>query len=210
MKIAKIIKKLYIIFSHLKTFLFKEMYNQYFLKYDKKAFGYIGKNVSLGSPIYWSSPRSIFIGDNTRIWGNAKFIISTREGNFIIKENCFVGQGLTVITNNHCVNPPIELLQFSAILNTNLDINKDVVIEDDVWIGSNVTLLPGVKIGRGAIIGAGSVVTNDVLPYSIVAGNPAKLLRFKYSKDEIINHEKIFYSKNLRVPLQELEKFNYS
>ena len=55
--------------------------------------------------------------------------------------------------------------------------NKDVTIEEDVWIGMNATILPGVKIGKGAIIGAGSVVTKDVEPYSVMAGNPAKLLR---------------------------------
>jgi acetyltransferase-like isoleucine patch superfamily enzyme len=52
--------------------------------------------------------------------------------------------------------------------------NEPVIIGNDVWIGSRVTILPGVKIGDGAIIGASAVVTKDVEPYSIVAGNPAK------------------------------------
>ncbi|MCZ8192279.1 MAG: DapH/DapD/GlmU-related protein, partial [Microcystis sp. LE19-338.1B] len=52
-----------------------------------------------------------------------------------------------------------------------------VVIEDHVWIGFNVGILKGVTIGKGAIIGAGSVVTKDVEPFTVVAGNPAKIIK---------------------------------
>lgn len=54
---------------------------------------------------------------------------------------------------------------------------KPVVIEDDVWIGARVTILPGVVIGSGSIIGASAVVTKSVPPYSVVAGNPAKVVK---------------------------------
>ena len=54
---------------------------------------------------------------------------------------------------------------------------KPVVIEDDAWLGSRVTVLPGVTIGRGAVIGTGSVVTKSVAPYTVVAGNPARVIR---------------------------------
>jgi virginiamycin A acetyltransferase len=64
---------------------------------------------------------------------------------------------------------------------------KALVIEDDVWIGNNVVILPGCKrIGRGAVVGAGSIVTHDVDRYGIVAGNPARLLRNRFS-DELIH-----------------------
>lgn len=54
---------------------------------------------------------------------------------------------------------------------------KPVVIEDHVWIGARAIISPGVKIGEGAVIGAGSVVTRDVEPYTIVAGNPARFIK---------------------------------
>jgi len=61
----------------------------------------------------------------------------------------------------------------------------DVTIGNDVWIGSDVIILSGITVGDGAAIGAGSVVTADVEPYSIVAGNPAKLIKKRFSDDQI-------------------------
>ena len=52
-----------------------------------------------------------------------------------------------------------------------------VTIKDKAWIGFNVSILKGVTIGEGAVVGAGSVVTRDVAPYSVVAGNPVRLIR---------------------------------
>jgi virginiamycin A acetyltransferase len=62
----------------------------------------------------------------------------------------------------------------------------DTLIGNDVWIGNGVTIMQGVSIGDGAIIGTGSLVTKDVDPYTVVAGNPATLIRKRFS-DEIID-----------------------
>lgn len=61
----------------------------------------------------------------------------------------------------------------------------DTVIGNDVWIGSEAMIMPGVKIGHGAVIGSRAVVTKDVEPYSIVAGNPAKPIRKRFASEEI-------------------------
>lgn len=58
---------------------------------------------------------------------------------------------------------------------------KMVVIEEDVLISANAIIINGVKIGRGAVVGAGAVVTKDVPPYAIVAGVPAKIIKFRFS-----------------------------
>ena len=66
---------------------------------------------------------------------------------------------------------------------------KTTIIGNDVWIGSKSTIMPGVKIGDGAIVGYGSLVTKDVLPYSIVGGVPAKLIKYRFSQaiiDELV------------------------
>jgi len=61
----------------------------------------------------------------------------------------------------------------------------DIVVGDDVWIGRDSKILSGVRIGQGAVIAAGSVVTKDVKPYSIVGGNPAKHIRYRFSENLI-------------------------
>ena len=64
-------------------------------------------------------------------------------------------------------------------------INKRVEIGNDVWIGEGVFIVDGIKIGDGVIVGAHSVVTHDVPPYAIVAGTPARILRYRFDPDEI-------------------------
>jgi len=61
----------------------------------------------------------------------------------------------------------------------------DVIIGNDVWIGSGATILSGVKIGDGAVVGATAVVTKDVEPYGIVAGNPARIIGKRFDDDTI-------------------------
>lgn len=81
-----------------------------------------------------------------------------------------------------------------------------VVIGNDVWIASNVLIVGGVKIGDGAIVGAGSVVVKDIEPYSVVAGNPAKLIRKRFTDEQIALLEKIRW---WNLPLEKI-KSDYS
>lgn len=65
-------------------------------------------------------------------------------------------------------------------------VNKgDTVIGNDVWFGNGATIMPGVKIGSGAIIGANSLITKDVAPYTIIGGNPGKVIRQRFADDVI-------------------------
>lgn len=63
--------------------------------------------------------------------------------------------------------------------------SKRVTIGNDVWIGRSAIVLPGVKIGHGAVVGAGAVVTKDVPAYGVVAGNPARLIRYRFEESII-------------------------
>lgn len=76
----------------------------------------------------------------------------------------------------------------------------EIIIGDDVWIGERATILSGVKIGQGAIIGAGSVVTKDVPPYAIYAGN--KIVKYRFSEDLIEKLIKLDYGK---IEIKEVE-----
>ena len=67
--------------------------------------------------------------------------------------------------------------------------DQPVVIEDDVWVGANVTILKGVTIGHGSVVAAGAVVTKSCPPYSIIGGVPAKLIKMRFTDDDIKEHE---------------------
>jgi carbonic anhydrase/acetyltransferase-like protein (isoleucine patch superfamily) len=92
-----------------------------------------------------------------------------RIGNF-----CQIAQFCSLIAANHL----IETKQY--MMDSPLDTSRtSIVIEDDVWVGANVVILPGVTVGRGSVIGAGAIVTKDIAPYSICAGNPARVIRHR-------------------------------
>ncbi|NCX32965.1 MAG: antibiotic acetyltransferase [Actinobacteria bacterium] len=67
----------------------------------------------------------------------------------------------------------------------------DIIIGDDVYIGANVTIMDNVKIGNGAYIGACTVITKDVPPYAIVCGNPGKVIKYRFTQEQIEKLEKI-------------------
>lgn len=84
-----------------------------------------------------------------------------------IGERCLLGTYVNIIDNNfHDLTDRWRMPE-----------PKPVTIEDDVWIGSHVIVLPGVRIGRGAVVGAGSVVCDDIPPWTVAAGNPARVIR---------------------------------
>ena len=112
----------------------------------------------------------------------------------IIGKFCQIGAGVNFVMNgaNHQMNAvttfPFYIFegwkQQVPPLNK-MPLKGDTIIGNDVWIGQNVTILPGVHIGDGAIIGLNSVVGSDVAPYTIVAGNPAKVIRKRFDNQLI-------------------------
>jgi len=85
-----------------------------------------------------------------------------------------------------------------------------VVIEDDVWIGARAVLLRGITIGRGTIVGAGSVVNRSTPPYAIVAGNPARVVRFRWDVATILAHESALYPATHCLSRESLEAWQQS
>ena len=112
----------------------------------------------------------------------------------IIGKFCQIAAGVEFVMNgaNHQMNA-VSTFPFYTLEGWNMDppetedlqLRGDTVIGNDVWIGQNATILPGVKIGDGAIIGANSVVGSDVEAYTIVAGNPARIIRKRFDDDLI-------------------------
>lgn len=91
------------------------------------------------------------------------------EARVTIGEHVFIGPNVSIYTACH----PLD----AGERNTGAEWAEPVTIGDSVWIGGGVTIVPGVTVGEGAVIAAGAVVTRDVEPYTLVGGNPAKVIR---------------------------------
>ena len=173
----------------------------YYVKPNPSKLGYFGKNAALGIPADLKNPRNIYLHDYARI-GRRSTIMTMGDSKFVMKRGCLTAEGLTVVTSNHH-----QIIgQFLSGGNED-NLYRDIVVEEDVWIGINVTLLSGAHIGRGAIIGACSVVTKDIPPYSVAVGNPARVVKFKWSVDDIMKHEAALYPVNERFTREELERY---
>ena len=113
----------------------------------------------------------------------------------IIGKFCQIAAGVEFVMNgaNHQMNA-VSTFPFYTLEGWNMNppalsdlpLKGDTIIGNDVWIGQNAVILPGVQIGDGAIIGANSVVGSSVAPYTIVIGNPARILRKRFD-DDLIN-----------------------
>lgn len=129
-------------------------------------------------PEYCSFADKTFLGKGTTLGTNNYFGGKVKIGRY-----CQIGRDVAFHPTNH----PTEFLTtyinqqlFSGELKK-LKQEKPITIGNDVWIGHGVIVLAGVKVGDGAILAAGAIVTKDVDPYTIVAGNPAKPLRKRFS-----------------------------
>lgn len=129
-----------------------------------------GKNVTFASGIYFCSPKNITIGNNVRIGTHSSL---SGQGGITIGNNVSMGREVLIWSANHNYDCPKTLPYDKEY------IKKPIIIEDNVWIGARASIIPGVKIGEGAIIGLGAVVTKDVPPCAVVAGNPAKIIKYR-------------------------------
>lgn len=132
----------------------------------------IDKSTTLLPPFYVDYGKHIKIGKGCFIQQCCTFF---GRGGITLGENVLVGPKVNIITINHDPDPE----------NRSATYGRPVVIEDKVWIGINATILPGVKIGYGAIVGANSVVTKDVPPMTVVAGNPARIIKTLNKKETL-------------------------
>lgn len=131
------------------------------------------------------------IGKNVSIGYNA--VLYCTNSKILIKDKVVIGPGLTIIAGDHNYN---KIGQFICDVYDKSPVNdQDVIINSDCWIGANVTILKGVEIGRGCVIAACSCVTKSTPPYSIIAGVPAKVVKKRFSDEQIKQHELELYGK---------------
>ena len=128
--------------------------------------GQIGKNSIIEPPFNCSYGHNIHIGDYVYL----NFMCAILDNNEVhIGNHVMIGPVVQIYTAAHP-------LQVEARIR-GLEVAKPIVIEDNVWLGGGAILLPGVRIGRNAVVGAGAVVSRSVPANTVVAGNPARVIR---------------------------------
>lgn len=128
----------------------------------------IGKRVVFYPGVWIAPGRNLVIGNDVDF---ALGVLVDASGGVQIGDRALIGHDTKIISTNHVI-PPNRGSIFSAGYD-----KKKIVIGKDVWIGANVIILAGRTVGDGAVLAAGSIITKDVEPYTVVGGNPAKLLR---------------------------------
>ncbi|MDE6151695.1 MAG: CatB-related O-acetyltransferase [Prevotella sp.] len=130
---------------------------------------------------------NLSIGDGTSIPKGST--IYCTDAPLTIGRKVIFGPRPTIITGDHRTDIIGKYIIDVTVQEKLPENDQPVVIEDDVWCGANVTILKGVTIGRGSVVAAGAVVTSSFPPYSIIGGVPARLLKRRFSDDEIERHE---------------------
>jgi maltose O-acetyltransferase len=118
--------------------------------------------------VYFSNGKSVKIGKNCQINENV-FIQGAYIGN-----NVLIAPNVSILSTSH----NHQNIYIPIVQQRDTKPNPPI-IEDNVWLGRNVVVMPGITIGAGSIIGAGAVVTKNVMPFSIMGGVPAKLIKYR-------------------------------
>lgn len=175
------------------TFLHR-LFRRLRMQFYKELFGSHGES-------FWFDPdgtysyRNIHVGDNVNL--GVRPIILAELSNIKIGNCVMFGPEVVVIGGGHNTSV-IGSFMVGVSEKTGAE-DLGVVIEDNVWIGSRSIILRGVTVGRGSVIGAGSIVNKSVPPYAVVAGNPAKVVAFRFDADQVLEHELILYPEGRRL-----------
>jgi acetyltransferase-like isoleucine patch superfamily enzyme len=148
---------------------------------------------------------TIFLGDNVNL-GYRPILQATRS-KIQIGNHVMFGPEVIIIGGNHRVDLIGRFMKSVTDAEKRPEDDRGVTIEDDVWVGTRAIILDGVRIGRGSIIAAGAVVTRDVLPYAVVGGVPAKVIKFRWDVHTILAHEQSLYSPKDRLSKADLERW---
>ena len=182
----------------------RRILTKYFNAVTRKKFLHVHPTARLFPDIKVYNPNNFYMGDNAGIDFGA--VIMNTRAKFILGQNSAAAFGLSVVTGNHERRLGRFFLTVTDEEKSD-ESDKDVIVEEDCWIGINVTLLSGVTVRRGTTVAAGSVVSKSTAPYSVVGGVPAKHIKFYWSIEQILEHEKALYPEEARYSRERLEDY---
>lgn len=173
------------------SLFFSWLWDKFWASFWKRSMTYCGRGVYLrpmSSDI--KGLQNLSVGDGSSIPKGSTFYCT--EAPLIIGKKVIFGPNPTIITGDHRID---VVGKYIMDIHEKLPENDaPVIIEDDVWCGANVTILKGVTIGRGSVVAAGAVVTRSCPPYSIIGGIPARILKSRFSIEQILEHETQLYA----------------
>lgn len=153
----------------------------------KAALGSCGKNVTIGRRFRLSGIQNVHLGNNVAIGEDTRFMCTRAK--IIVGDHTMFAPNVTCITGGHRTDVIGKYMISVTEAEKKPEDDRDITFEGDNWIGANAIILRGVTVGRGAIIAAGAVVTKDVPPYSIVGGIPTRVIKMRFTEEEIKEHE---------------------
>lgn len=176
--------------------IFKDIYHYIKLAHFKIKWQEHFKN-NFTTPVKIMPINKIVIGDYS--YGPIE-VLSWRNGEekLIIGKYCSIASGVKfILGGNHDVSKFMTYPIKNKLIDGSVEsCTKGVItIEEDVWIGSDAIILSGITIGKGSVIAAGSVVTKSFPAFSIIGGNPAKIIKYRFDDDTILTLKDIDYSK---------------
>lgn len=136
----------------------------------KKHMKYVGEDVRINPDTHIIDAEKISIDDRSSIGGQCYIQAS---GGIDIGKDSMIAPRVAIWTSNHRYRDKEKIIRDQG------SIFKKVIIEDDVWVGYGAIILPGTILRKGCVVGAGSVVSGKVEEYALVAGNPAKLIKYR-------------------------------
>ncbi|MBE6807672.1 MAG: CatB-related O-acetyltransferase [Ruminococcaceae bacterium] len=160
----------------------------------RRSFGSYGNPVRIPTGCSFSGCENIHVGHH--VYFGASTRILTTKAKLTIGNYVMFGPDVTIVTGDHRTDVLGRYMCALTDEDKRPEDDQDVIIQDDVWIGAGATILKGVTIGRGSVIAAGSVVTKSCPPYSIVGGVPAKVLKARFTEEEIALHERRLSGEN--------------
>ena len=144
----------------------------------------VGRGFRIGAGAVIVTPRSVSIW-NDCFFGPGLYVSSSEDVD--IGNGVMFGPQIMIIGGDHDFQTLGVPLRFAK----NSGRSSPIVVENDVWIGARCTILKGVRIGTGSIIGAGSVLTRDIPAYSVAAGVPCRVIRPRFSEEELEQHRQM-------------------
>jgi acetyltransferase-like isoleucine patch superfamily enzyme len=168
----------------------------------RSAFKRHGRNFVFDPDGYYTF-NTIEVGDDVTL--GVRNTLIAADSSITIGSKVMFGPHVTIVAGDH--NTSIAGRFMYDIREKRPEDDQAVIIEDDVWVGANVTILKGGRLRRGCIVAAGAVVTEEIPPYTLAAGVPARVIRARFDIDTILQAEAALYPPNQRFTRDDLTQY---